>query len=297
VEVSYDRPYESQTGAGQFFVRDVAMVRFLERYGYPVGYTTIESIDADPAQLLEPGHPRAVIDVGHSEYWSAGDERAFARARDGGMSLLFMSSDTMAWRVRFASATAASSQAGARNHRIVAYKQFVAGDPDRADPTGLFPDGGAELTGSAYNGCITPRLEVPGPPVYRYYAWRPSPSLRPAWLFARTGITTATSIPGIVGYELDERTPATPTGTLLVGAGTSVPCGAELEPSPVHGSVAETTLYTAPSGALVFATGTLGWEFALSPVPQASPDVPLAPDPRVVALTRNLLARALGETT
>ena len=297
VEVSYDRPYESQTGAGQFFVRDVAMVRFLERYGYPVGYTTIESVDADPAQLLNPAQPRAVLDVGHSEYWSAGDARAFARARDGGTSLLFMSSDTMAWRVRFARATAASSQAGTRDHRIVAYKQFVVRDPDRADPTGLFPQGGAELTGSAYNGCITPRLEVPGPPVYRYYAWRPSPSLRPAWLFAGTGITAATSIPGIVGYELDERTPATPPGTLLVGVGTSVPCGAELEPSPVHGSVAETTLYTAHSGALVFATGTLGWEFALSPVPQASPDVPLAPDPRVVALTRNLLARVLGETT
>ncbi len=296
VEVSYDRPYESQTGAGQFFVRDVAMVRFLERYDYPVGYTTIESIDGDPAQVLGPNHPRAVIDVGHSEYWSSGDERAFARARDDGTSVLFMSSDTMAWRVRFARATAASSQAGARDHRIVAYKEFVVRDPDRADPTGLFPQGGAELTGSAYDGCITPRLEVPGPPVYRYYAWRPSPRLRPAWLFAGTGITATTSIPGIVGYELDERTPATPPGTLLVGAGTGVRCGSELEPSPVHGSAAETTLYTARSGALVFASGTLGWEFALSPVPQASPDVPLAPDPRVVALTRNLLARVLGET-
>lgn len=299
VEVSYDRPYASQTGAGQFFIRDVAAVRFLERYGYPVGYTTIESIDGEPAQILNPAHPthpRAVIDVGHSEYWSAGDERAFAHARDDGASLLFMSSDTMAWRVRFARATAASSQAGARDHRIVAYKQFVAHDPDRADPTGLFPQGGAGLTGSAYDGCITPRLEVAGPPRYRYYAWRASPSLRPGWLFAGTGITPSTSIPGIVGYELDERTAATPPGTLLVGAGTDVPCGSELEPSPVHGSVAETTLYTARSGALVFATGTLGWEYALSPVAQASPDVPLAPDPRVVAMTRNILARVLGET-
>ncbi len=60
-------------------------------------------------------------------------------------------------------------------------------------------------------------------------------------------------------------------------------------------AVAETTLYTARSGALVFATGTLGWEYALSPVPQASPDVPRAPDPRVVAMTRNLLARVLGD--
>ena len=70
----------------------------------------------------------------------------------------------------------------------------------------------------------------------------------------------------------------------------------EAEPSPVHGSSSETTLYTARSGALVFATGTLGWEYALSPVPQASPDVPLAPDSRVVAMTRNLLAHVLADT-
>ncbi len=294
VEVSYDRPYESQTGAGQFFIREVAMVRFLERYGYPVGYTTIESIDRDPAQVLGPTRPRALIDVGHSEYWSAGDERAFARARDAGTSLLFISSDTMAWRVRFAPATAASSQAGEPDHRIVAYKEFAALDPDRAEPTGLFPLGGAELVGSAYDGCITPRLEVPGPPIYLYYAWTPSPSLQPGWLFAGTGVSAATSIPGIVGYELDERTPATPPGTLLLGSGTGVPCGSEDEPSPVHGTLAETTLYTAGSGALVFAAGTLGWEYALSPVPQASPDAPLAPDPRVVAMTRNLLAHVLA---
>src|SRR5208337_3359172 len=108
VEVSYDRPYESQTGAGQFFIREVAMVRFLERFGYPVSYTTIESIDGDPAQVQRAG---ALIDIGHSVYWSAGDARAFARARDEGRSLIFISSDTSAWRVRFARATSASSQA------------------------------------------------------------------------------------------------------------------------------------------------------------------------------------------
>jgi len=291
VEVSYDRPYDSQTGAGQFFIREVAMVRFLERYGYPVGYTTIESIDREPAQVQGT---RGLLDVGHSEYWSAGDERAFAQARERGTSLIFISSDTMAWRVRFAPATAASSQAGERGHRIIAYKQFADIDPDRAEPSGLFPLGGAPLVGSAYNGCITPRLAVPGPPVYRYYAWSPSPGLQPGWLFAGTGITAASSIPGIVGYELDQRTPATPPGTELVGTGRRVPCMGEDEPSPFHGTVAETTLYTARSGALVFTTGTLGWEYALSPVPQASPDVPLAPDPRVVAMTRNLLARVLG---
>jgi hypothetical protein len=283
VEVSYDRPYDSDTGAGQFFARDVAMVWFLERYRYPVSYTTSESVDADPRQLT--GH-RALIDFGHSEYWSQRQVDAFARTRDRGTSLLFLSSDTMAWRIRYAPASRAASQAGRADRTIVAYKEFAARDPDRARATGHFADGGAGLTGSAYLGCITPRLVVPGPPSYRYYSWTPAPGLHPGWLFAHTGITAATQIPGIVGYELDMRTAAGPSTPEVIGSG-AAPCG-------LRADLAQTTLYTAGSGALVFSTGTLGWELALEPVPSASPNAPRAPDRRVVGMTRNLLARVLS---
>jgi hypothetical protein len=291
VEVSYDRPYDSQTGAGQFFIREVAIVRFLERYGYPAGYTTIESLDHDPAQARGV---RALMDVGHSEYWSLRDALAFAGAHGRGASLIFVSSDTMAWRVRFAAATAASSQAGAADHRIVAYKEFAAKDPDRAEESGLFPFGGAPLVGSAYDGCITPRLRQAGPPVYRYYAWSPSASLRPRWLFAGTGIRASTRIDGVVGYELDQRTAASKPGTTLVGSGAAGACAGASEPSPARGAVAESTLHTGPGRSIVFASGTLGWLYGLSPVPQVSPDAPRAPDRRVVAMTRKLLGRALA---
>jgi hypothetical protein len=294
IEVSYDRPYDSVTGAGQFFARDVAMVRFLERYGYPVSYTTSESVDEDPGQLM--GH-RALIDIGHSEYWSQRQADAFARARDAGTNLLFFGSDTLAWRVRYAPASPAASEAGEPDHSIVAYKEHAFLDPERSRPTGAFPGGGAVLTGSAYLGCITPRILRRGPPTYRYYRWAPAPGLAPAWLFAATGITAATTIPGIVGYEHDERTASSPAGLTLIGGG-SAPCMAVSEPGePVPGpgqNRAETTIYTAPSRALVFNTGTMGWELGLDPVPSASPDAPSAPDSRVVAMTRNLLGHVLG---
>jgi hypothetical protein len=290
VEVSYDRPYDSQTGAGQFFVREVALVRFLERYGYPISYTTIDSLDGEPGQVAGA---RALVDAGHSEYWSARDAQVFAQARDAGTSLVFLSSDTLAWRVRFAPASSSSSEAGAPGHVIVAFKEHASSDPDRAEPTSLFPLGGADLTGSAYNGCITPRVALPGPPTYHYYAWTPAPGLQPEWLFAGSGVTAATRIPGIVGYELDQRTPATPPSTQLLGTGAVASCQPQSEPAPTKGTLAETTLYSARSGALVFATGTLGWLYGLSPVPQAGPDTPRSPDPRVVAITRDLLARVL----
>ncbi len=306
VAVSYDRPYGSITGAGQFFARDVAMIRFLERYGYPVSYTTSESVDSDPGQLS--GH-RGLIDFGHSEYWSQRQEQAFAHALHRGTSLLFFGSDTLAWRVRYTSASAAASQARAPDQSIIAYKQYGARDRHRSERAGAFSDGGARLAGSAYLGCITPRLAAPGPPTYRYYAWAPAPTLRPRWLFAGTGITRFERIPGIVGYELDQRTRFSWPQTKLVGSG-SAPCLSQSSPEggkPTAGpaipgaatpgagaGLAETTLYTAASGAIVFDTGTLGWELGLEPVPSASPDAPRAPEHPVVKMTRNLLAHVLG---
>lgn len=290
VEVSYDRPYDSVTGAGEFFARDVAMVWFLERYDYPVSYTTSESVDENPGQLV--GH-RAIIDFGHSEYWSQRQAGAFAAARHAGTSLLFLGSDTMAWRVRYAPT---SNQPGQPDHVLISYKEHAARDPDHGDRTGRFPGGGASLTGSAYLGCITPRLRRRGPPTYRYYAWTPARSLKPRWLFAHTGITASTRIGGIVGYELDMRTLGSPRRTRLVGAGPA-PCMGSQRGEPIPGpsqDMAETTLYTAPSGALVFNTGTLGWELGLEPVPSASPEAPRAPNRHLVAMTRNLLDHVLG---
>ena len=164
------------------------MVRFLERYGYPVSYTTIESIDGDPAQVRGA---RALMDVGHSEYWSA-RRRAGVRAARANAARACCSSAPTRWPGACASraATAASSQAGEPDHGIVAYKESPRSDPDRAQPTGLFPLGGAPLVGSAYDGCITParrRARAAGLPLLR--RGRPSPGLQPRWLFAGTGIT------------------------------------------------------------------------------------------------------------
>ncbi len=293
VEVSYQRPYDSNTGAGEFFARDVAMVRFLERYGYPVSYTTTGSVDEDPAQLS--GH-RALIDFGHSEYWSERQAAAWARARNAGTSLLFLGSDTMAWRIRYARSSRAASDPGAADQTIVAYKEYAARDPNRSTPTGTFPYGAANVTGSAYLGCITPRLKRPGPPTYDYYTWIPRPNLQPAWLFGHTGMSRSIRIEGIVGYELDARTPFSPAGTQVVGSGSALCMRPERgEPRPPRGeNLAQTTLYTARSGALVFNSGTLGWELGLEPVPSASPLAPRATNPYLVAITRNLLAHVLA---
>jgi hypothetical protein len=287
LRVSYDRPYDTATGAGQLFARDIAMVRFLERKGYPVTYTTDVGVDLHPADLAAA---RVVLDIGHSEYWSQRAHDAYAAARDAGVNLAFFTSDTMGWRVRYDRAGSASSEAGSRDHVITAYKERAALDPDRSNPSGRFPDGGASITGTRYENCITQRLSRgPGPPVYAYHAWSPSPSLEPAWLFRGTQFTPSSRVRGIVGYELDHAVPGAQPGLVVVGGGTAI-----CQSGTVSADRAESVLYRAPSGALVFSAGTMGWQLGLTPVPTTSPDAPRRADRRLVRLTENLLGRMLG---
>jgi hypothetical protein len=252
------------------------MIRFIEREGYDASYTTGSSVDGNPAQAL--GH-QMLLDFGHSEYWSQRQVDAFRRARDAGTNLAFLSSNTMVWRIRFT----------LRGHRIVGYKEHAAADPVKALPSGLMPLAGADLKGTAWGQCVTPRYPGGSHPTYHYYAWKPSASLQPSWLFHDTHFTSTSLVSGIVGYEPDATSSATPPGTQIVGSGSTL-CQHHGPPS----GLGQSTLYTAHSGALVFSSGTLGWELGLYAMPDESPDAPRKADPRLVKLTENLFNRMLG---
>ncbi len=86
VKVSFDRPYDAS-----FFPRyEINLLRFLEREGYDMSYTTDVDVHRNPAELT--GH-RLVVVSGHDEYWSKEMRDAFEAARDGGTNLAFMGAD------------------------------------------------------------------------------------------------------------------------------------------------------------------------------------------------------------
>src|SRR5262249_22720377 len=90
-----------------------------------------------------------------------------------------------------------------------------------------------------------------------------------SWAFAGTGLTKGYRFAHMVQNEYDRVTPEV----------RSTPSNIEvLCHSPVvcrgHRSYADVTYYTAPSGAGVFATGTLWWERQLGPVCTDPPDAP-----------------------
>jgi hypothetical protein len=84
------------------------------------------------------------------------------------------------------------------------------------------------------------------------------------WIYTGTGLSNGSRVNGIVGYEYDRVFSSYVDGnsgatiTLTPQPGLTI-----LSQSPVGSSFANSTIYTAPSGARVFASGTIEWSSGL----------------------------------
>lgn len=112
--VSFDRPLGTVANNSQTFYWDSegALVSFLEGNGYDVSYCTMIDLEKDPTL---PSMYKTVISSGHSEYWSSNMRDSFENARDLGTNLMFFSSNTALWHVRF-------DPADTNKRRMICYK-------------------------------------------------------------------------------------------------------------------------------------------------------------------------------
>lgn len=174
--VSYDRPLGTVSANSQTFYWDSegGLVNFLEGNGYDVSYYTMVDIDKNPTI---PSKYTTAISQGHSEYWTENCLDAFGQARDDGTNLMFLSSNTALWHVRF-------DDADTNRRNIICYKDshdtFGYDGTTKYDPvtyTGTWRDsrvisGGVNntsrrpesaLTGQWFigNGTFTDRVAVP----------------------------------------------------------------------------------------------------------------------------------------
>src|SRR5438876_1351225 len=113
VKVSFDRPF-SGNGSGVFFNSEIQLIRWLERSGYDVTYSTDVDTHANGADLL---NHKAFFSAGHDEYWSNEMYNAAEAARDGGANLSFFGANAVYWQVRYE-----ASAAGVTNRVMVCYK-------------------------------------------------------------------------------------------------------------------------------------------------------------------------------
>jgi hypothetical protein len=273
VQVSFDRPYATD-GAGQFLAWEVGFVRWLERSGYDIRYTTDVDTHLHGEQLLAS---KAFLSVGHDEYWSKEMFDAVERARDAGVHLGFFGGNDAYWQIRFA-----PSATGTPARVMVCYKR-AALDPVQGetttvkwrDPPVTRPE--QPLIGLQFGDIIRDGIDG----TYAGYVVRNGDH----WVYAGTGLHDGDVIPGIVGYETDRYDEDMPLPPQRGGSWTL------LSRSPYESfvgapSYANSAVYQAPSGAWVFAAGSIGWSLGLDAFPTRA-----VPDDRLQRTTRNILDR------
>ena len=275
--VSYDRPYDmtmrdtKNYGAGDFFSWEYNFVRWAESRGYDMTYTTNVDVSLRGDELKKR---RLFVSLGHDEYWTKQQRDAVEGARDAGTNIAFLGGNEAYWQGRLEPSTA-----GAAARVLTVYKDASLDPETRTNPkeaTILFKDPPVSrpqsmLSGLAYGSNTTPD----------YQPWRPAST--DSWIFGGTGIVTGQSFPGIVGYEYNHMAvpEERPAGLTVVGS------------SSVNGflggDTAITAMYQAPSGATVFAAGTVAWAWGLDDF--GHEDRGAFADDRLRHVTANILDR------
>jgi hypothetical protein len=295
-KISYNRPLVTRDGGtnhDNYFSAEYPMVRFLERNGYDVSYSS--SVDADRYGSLLKNHS-TVLSVGHDEYWSGAERANFEAARDAGVNLAFFSGNEVYWRTRWEPAEAGA----ATPYRTeVSYKETWSNE--KIDPatewTGTWRDprfasqaDGGGLPENALSGTFF-MSNVTDLPVTVTQAQGKLRLWRNTGLSSMTGATTALA-PHTVGYESDEDVDNgfRPAGLIDMSTVSGTVSAYMLDFGNLTGSATTThhiTLYRAASGALVFSAGSIQWSWGLD----AEHDGDGAPaDARMQQATVNLLA-------
>lgn len=268
--VSYDRPYLSNDGFPLFGAEDMVIIKFLQRHGYDVAYTTDTDLSIDPStQPL----PKAVIIGGHSEYWSSrmydwlntsiNTKGRFGLASFGANSGFWACTMLDAGRTQRCLKRAINLTAG--NDHLRYMKR-----PEQA------------IFGTAF-GVIA----LGGGPV------KLSASATATGLLRGTGLTSGSSLGQLGGYEVDQVHAASQCGALKCRYDVRFATSTIRQrfancrcPYNVAGNHGHSVVRRLPSGRRVFAAGTLWWGYGLDPVFARAYGVP-AGFPRLMA---NILA-------
>ncbi len=278
VKVSFDRPYWGN-GAGDFLSWELDLIMWLEKSGYDVNYATDIELHNRGFQLLEPY--KALIVAGHDEYWSKSKYDAAENARDSGVDLAFFGSNAVYWAMRME-----ASVDGVPDRVVVSYKDGAL-DPvtDPEQKTLRWRElGRAEqaLVGVQY--IADGEFSSDGSTNADYVVINSD-----HWAYSNTGLSDGDRIPGLVGYEVDTLfsnslfpeypLPVSSNHTLLSASPYTAGDGQQV--------TSNSSIYQAPGGAWVFATGTMSWSWGLNREGLISPAIQIT--------TANILDRFIEQ--
>ena len=287
-KVSYNRPITTRgTGAEDWvFNAEYPFVRWLERNGYDVSYTTGVDTDRRGAEILEH---HAFLSVGHDEYWSGAQRTNVEAARAAGVNLGFFSGNEVFWKTRWENTyrtlvTYKETHANAKIDPLANVWTGTWRDPRLFNPEGGKPENG--LTGTIFTvNCCTDAMQVPAADGKLRF-WRNTT------VATQTAGQVATLGPQTLGYEWDEELDngARPPGLIRLSTATWNEPSVIQDYGSTYASGTAThhlTLYKHPSGALVFGAGSVQWSWGLDETHDRGTD---PADARMQQATVNLLA-------
>ncbi len=296
-QVSFNRPYTDSAGAGELLNFDLHTVRWLERGGYDLSYTTDLDLAEHPEYLAGNA---AVVFTGSSSYWTAGLYDGLANAANTGVSLLFLSAANGIWQARLG-----PDAAGNPDRLVICYKvrstppaggfsadptQALARDPLYArqpqfvtaqwrDPVLHRPENG--LLGAMAGGSLAPTMlanavfaRVP----QRDWVANPQGPLgviETTNTFLQPGEQIQGAFIGL-GYDSVYANSATPAGLTVMGS-VAIPQHA-VPDAAISDQMAEaaTVFYRTRTGGYVFDAGSMTWSWALDEMTFPGADLPNA---------------------
>jgi hypothetical protein len=265
-KVSYNRPFTTRNGGGGssssedwFFNAEYPMIRWIERNGYDVTYST--DVDAHRYGSLILNH-KVFLAVGHDEYWSAQQRTNIENARGSGVHLAFFDGNEIYWKTRWENSIDGNNTS---YRTLVCYKEGTLGENQcgtKCDPistvwTGLWRDGCEyssadgcrpenSLSGQiSWDGTVS-TIQVPN--TYKNLRFWRNTSI--ATLSAGQ---TAALAQNTLGYEWDfqQYDSNYPPGRIRMSETT------------VGSHTHHLSLYRHPSGSLIFGAGTVQWSWGL----------------------------------
>ncbi len=264
VKISYNRPFTTREDREDWlFWSEYPMIRWLERNGYSMKYTT----DVDMERTaLDLSKFNVFLSVGHDEYWSANERNNVENARNNGKHLAFFSGNEVYWKTRWETSIDGSNTP---TRTLVCYKEGTLGENacvGKCDPTstwtGLWRTGNPSqypgsdgfkpenaLTGTISWNDSTGSIRVPSTFKTNRF-WRNSP------VADIPDGSTATLPLGTLGYEWSWENPAYqqsyPNKRILLSS------------TSFNGRFHKLSLYKHSSGAWIFGAGTIQWSWGLS---------------------------------
>ena len=282
--VSFDRPYLTEAGAGLLRRWELPFVRWQERHGRDVEYVADVDLAAHPELLAGR---RLIVFAGHHEYWSRPMRDAVTATLGAGVNLAFLSANEVYWQIR-----RGDSPLGP-DRRVTCYKS-AALDPLTPTQPMLATCRWREAPVSEPEAALVGQM-------YGHVALRPADWIVAGsshWLYAGTGLRDGDRIANLVGQEYDTYFASlAPPGTqILARSPVRANVRATNDPGAFPSPALQTaTIYTAPSGATVFAAGTFQWSWALDPFGAPTwAGIATPQDARVQRMTANLFDR-LGD--